>query len=350
MALMNCEEAIFIKSSYFAAFKTGTIGRLPVEYMANDQPFKRGNIATYEDASAEDLRRRKEDLRVGIRNPQLSAGEFVREVATHAFVTAVAVGYSAWGAIRKLIETGMDLKNPWFRQNLTIDSVDAKGQKTGKIHFMANKEIYEQRLIKNGQNLAKLLFPGSDKTAAQVAEEIIKDCRELGHSYMVDELEKLLKETLVTGRYVTETGEVKILTEAERVDVLLKFLTDVLSKSDEAHLAQYGRMVTRYLEKKMQGTQSFSPISLASDIWHEMRPIIIESGLADNIQIINKYRVPSTAVLVAGATLFTAYQANKAAKRQKALDQTAELTHIERLEKERAEAKQNENAPQIAAS
>ena len=300
--------------------------------MADRKPFKKGSIATYEDAPAEDLRKRKEDLRAGIRNPVLTSGEFFREVVTHAFITAVAVGYSAWNAIERLIDWGMDLKNPWFRKNLTVDG--------GQTHYMANADKYEHALLNNSKGIATLFGFQGGKSAHQVAIQIVKDCRDLGHTFMVAELEELARTVLSNPN----------LSEAEKFKALGDFLKSCLEKSQEAHVSQYGRVWHKLEEIEKEGGKGTSATRFAEDAFHALRDKIIGSGLNDNMRIINKYRVPATVVLVTGATVFTALQSQKSAKRQKAIDQTAELTHIERLEKERAEAKRQDNAPQIAAS
>ena len=313
--------------------------------MADGKPFKKGSIATYEDAPAEDLRKRKEDLRVGIRNPVLTSGEFFREVVTHAFITAVAVGYSAWGGIQKAMEY-------LFKHTEWAQEVFFKRGKGGQhISYMKDTPTYKEGLQRITHMWAERWFSAQPRSAIEIAEEIIRTGDKQGFSAG----RQFLQEFIVRAK----KGE--IASDKLR-DELLSALKAAFELDPQSHIGQYWHLfgeVERRAQEAMTKVEGVgaavmrrytSAKSLAEDAFDALEESVVGRAIKDNKDIINKYRVPATVILVAGATVFTALQSRKSAKRQKAIDQTAELTHIERLEKERAEAKRQDNAPQIAAS
>ena len=295
----------------------------------NDGNVHVGNIATYEDASDEFLRRRKEDLRVKIRNPVLSAGEFVREVATHAFVASVALGISLWTGIKNAMHY-LIRHSEWFASKMTINQ--------GQIAFMKDSDGYEAALEHNAQNFATFFGFEAQRPALQVAEQILKDTTQLQHTGFNKQLRELIEHTLSKSD-IPEPAKQKAL-----VDLFKK----VHETDPQAHIGQYWVLWREMARIEKEGGKGPSSTRFANEAFHNVGRKIIESGERDNLRIVNKYRIPATIGAVAVAGLFTGYQGYRAARRQKSLDQSQELTHIERLQSEREQRRGVDPKPAAA--
>jgi hypothetical protein len=281
----------------------------------DDSRIKKGNISNYESASDDFLKKRLEEIRVGIRDPHLSVPEFMQGVVSQAGWTAVAAGWTAWEGLKRGI-TWLVSNNNWFAERLTVDS--------GKISFMKDDTKYAETLQKVSRNIADFVCKQNGMTADKLLNILIEEPKALGHVGSVERLTELSK-------------EFQTLSEEAKETRLLDVLKEIEGRNRQAHVGQYSKIWTKILEIK-KDIPSLPSSRMADDAFFTLKNTILESGTHDNLRIINKYRIPAVVALVSGAALFSGNRAYHATAKQKMLDLESEATYIERIMRERQQA------------
>lgn len=336
--------------------------------MAKEDPsVHRGNIATYEHASDEFLRRRKEELRAQIRNQSLTIGEYIRDVASHIFVTIVAAGFAVWNAIGRFVVWGMHLKdNTWFREHLVLK----KGGVVTNV-YVPDQPTFEKMLEGITHDIATFFFPGKASSVDQVCGSMEAFAKHFGFRGGVEEVKKLRADfanmtklshipakdrSLLDGLrnnyrklHKKPIGNAQLL-EAYKQEKLFLHLSELEKANPNAG---YSQIATLWQEMRERVTKAGLPqnsFHLGNQGWLAKRLDVVKRAVTDdNDRIMRKYRLPTTIILVGTAAAVTAYQSYRYALRQKSLDQESEMSHIERLEAERAEARSKAGAvPQRA--
>jgi len=295
----------------------------------DDTRVKKGNISTYENASDEYLKQRLEQIRVEIREPHLSVAEFFQGVASQVGFTALATGWTAWQGLDKALNW-LVAKHDWAASRMTVDG--------GKIGFMKDEKSYEETLVKVSKKISDFIAGGgeSQMNADKLLQALIDEPKALGHTGAVERLTELQK-------------EFKTLAEEAKGTRLLDVLKEINTANRQGHAGQYARIWDR-IDKLKAESPGLSPSRLAEEAFMDLKGDIIGRGLEDNHRIINKYRIPATAVLVTGAALFAGYRSQHSSLKQKVLDLESEASYIERLQRERRhKASEEKSEPKESA-
>lgn len=341
-----------------------------------------GDIATYESASDDFLKKRKADLQDEIRHPHLNAGEYARKVLANMAVAVIATGWTVWWGIDRLVETGrgwMSRHREALDPFLSISAVDKEGKLLAgkeRIHYLHDKETYEKGLREVTQDWARWYFKGTRDhapTASHMVDIIIDTGKPQGFTTGENELihfrdhvlpkittpdPEILKRVikleteqakkgldskdaeLIAQKVAEATAAAPaIALEETRREALVK----VLGTLDEhSHAAQYHKlfeaMKARVEEIFRNGDIVTSEQSLASKTFRDTGKEIIDKALNDNARMVNRVRIPLAGALVVGVAAVAGVANSKNARKQKALEQESELTHIERLQRERRHA------------
>jgi hypothetical protein len=300
----------------------------------DDSRIKKGNISNYENASDEFLKQRLEQIRVEIREPHLSVSEFLQGVVTQAGFTALAAGWTAWQGLGKGLDWLATSKSSWASK-LTNKYMNMTGEGGTSIGFMKDEKSYTETLTSVSKSIAEMLMGEAGTTPDSLLQTLIDKPKALGHTGAVERLTELQK-------------EFKTLSEEAKKTRLLEVLQEVNKRDGQAHVGQYAKLWERI--EQLRASSGLTSHRLGEEAFLDLKSDIIGRGLEDNNRIINKYRIPTTGILVAGAALFAGYRSHHSSLKQKMLDLESEATYIERLQRERqqtAEAKNiNTEAPE----
>ena len=291
-----------------------------------------GNISTYEGASDDYLTKRKTDLRSSIRNPHLSAGEFVQGVVSQALIAGAALGYSAWFGLGNLL--------PKFGQSRLAKDMGfelrRKDEKGNGRTFAFELDTHRIDFRDIGANWARFYFEGLEG-GAQSTLEMARTVEGIMHKRRfttgLKDLQMLIKEI---------SDPACSLTEVEKRAQFLDVCHNAYLKHEDAYLAKLFDMITS-IDTEFHG----GSVKNAEVIMERMAPKIeafFKELSENNAKIIDRYRLPVVALGVAGAVAVTGARAYRVTQRDKMLSEETEISHIERLQDERS--KRQDAAPE----
>ncbi len=279
-----------------------------------------GNISTYEGASDEFLKKRKTDLRSDIRNPHLTAGEFVQGVVAPAAISGGALGWSAWFGAEKLLPIfgNSDLARHLHFELRRFDEHHRRRTYAFKL------EEHKKNFQEVGENWA---FSLSERKGAPSVEYIATE--------ILHNMEQHKFQSGIAGLRALIPTLKDMPDEETRRKALLNLCEKVKGEHPEAHLGKVFDLLMRVEEAHSSGKFD-TPTLLIKSLVTEIEKFTVELE-SNNEKIIAKYRNPLIAAVVTAAVAVAGVRAYRTASRDKTLNEETEIGHIERLQSERAE-------------
>ncbi|MEJ0010538.1 MAG: hypothetical protein WDN72_08635 [Alphaproteobacteria bacterium] len=285
-----------------------------------------GNIATYEDASQEFLTRRKEDLRAGMRNPHLSIGEFIRSIAMRAGLTMFIAGWGVWNGVETIIT-----RSPGLNKGLTRNN--------GQNRYIHDVSGFSSYYDETTREISRLLFSGSEASPDEVTAVLDKMIDHATHFNLKAGTEEI---KALKARFEANPS----LTITQKTEEVFTALKNLRTANPHSGIGQYATLweETDAIRQRAQDAgHGIDYVGLAAQAFNNKRDEVIEKAvLRDNKLIINRWRMPLLGVAVLGGGALAGVGTYRAALRDKALSQESELSHIERLERERRHAAQKD--------
>lgn len=329
---------------------------------------RHGDISTYEGASDDFLTKRKSDLRGEIRNPRLSAGEFLQGVVTQAAISGALLAYSSWMALDKLLPV---LGESDFARSIGFKLqrhvFNAEGEKRVRT-FAYEIGEYRRDFATSGETWAEYHYSPANakKTEAFIEDELRMMGRHrftAGKKGLQDfldvtlrgpEAEKMHAECRSAAedelRKAAGTAEEAIAIDPAEIEKLaatkweqwkrgelMKYLEGVSRDHPDAHLSRLFRLLSKVDEKHGEHP---TPVRLIESLVTYVEEVSRDLH-ENNHKILARYQLPIVGSAVAAAVALTGWRAYRTTMREKMLSGETEISHIERLESERDQNKAN---------